>query len=155
GRRRRRARSRRHLPGLPHGDPAADLQRDRARRLPGPPAVPALPAVPLHDRAHRRRTAAAVAAAPLGSNAVALLPLLVFLAADAQARLGAGLEALHRDLFLARLAGAEASVLDLLEGAVDLVEERLLAATQAERERLLVLARREVHLVGQVVRVEG
>jgi hypothetical protein len=41
-----------------------------------------------------------------------------------------------------------------LKGLLDLVEEALLPATQAKRERLQVLARREVHLVGQIVGVE-
>src|SRR5581483_7169169 len=62
---------------------------------------------------------------------------------------------LDGDLLLALLALAEAAVLDLEEGLLDLPEEGLLAAAETERERLEVLARREVHLVREVVRVEG
>src|SRR6185295_18689462 len=65
------------------------------------------------------------------------------------------LEALDRDLLAALLADPEAAVLDLPESLLDLVEEDLLAAAQTERERLEVLARGEIHLVGQIVRVEG
>src|SRR5439155_5876983 len=47
------------------------------------------------------------------------------------------------------------ALLDLLEGAVDLREEHLLPAAEPEDHRLVVLGRGEVHLVGEIVRVEG
>src|ERR687886_643094 len=84
-----------------------------------------------------------------------LLLLLLFLAADAECRHGASLEALHRDLLLALLADAERAVLDARERLVDLREEELLAVAQAEDHGLRVLARGEVDLVGEVVRVEA
>src|SRR5688572_29890710 len=86
---------------------------------------------------------------------VLLHPLLVFFAADAERRLRSRFEALDRDLFAALFTDAEASVLDLAERLLDLVEEHLLAPAEAERERLKVLARSEVHLIREIVGVEG
>src|SRR5262249_55335082 len=88
------------------------------------------------------------------SAVILFYSLLVFLAADAEVRLGARFEALQRDLLLALFALTERALLDLHEGLLDLVEERLLAATEAKRERLKVLAGREIHLVREIVRVE-
>src|SRR5579883_76806 len=85
---------------------------------------------------------------------VLLHALLILLAADAERRLRPSLEPLDGDLLAALLADAERALFDLLERLLDLVEEALLAATQAERERLQVLARGEIHLVGQIIGVE-
>src|SRR5262245_4982963 len=85
---------------------------------------------------------------------VALVALLVFLAADAQRRLRPRFEALHADRIAALFAGAELAALDLAERRLDLVEEVALAAAQAQREGLDVLARRQVDLVRHLVRVE-
>src|SRR5262245_30686671 len=84
----------------------------------------------------------------------ALFALLVFLALDAQRGLGPCFEALLADRLLADLADAERAVGDLLEREIELGQQALLATAQAELERLKVLARRQVHLVGQVVGVE-
>src|SRR5690606_3605309 len=75
--------------------------------------------------------------------------------ADAERRLGPRLETLDGDLFAAVLADAEAAVFDLPKSFLDLVEEDLLTAAQTEREGLQILARGEVHLVREIVRVEG
>src|SRR4051812_26505843 len=83
-----------------------------------------------------------------------LFALLVFLALDAQRGLGPRLEPLLADRLIADLADPEGAVRDLLERQVQLGQQALLAAAQAELERLEVLARRQVHLVRQVVGVE-
>src|SRR5262249_45305724 len=80
--------------------------------------------------------------------------LLILFAANAERGLGARLEALDRDLLAALFADAERAVFDLGERLLDLVEEDLLAAPEAEGKRLEVLTRAEVHLVGEIVRVE-
>src|SRR5690606_9054249 len=89
------------------------------------------------------------------SAEIALDAFLILFAADAERRLGAGLEALERDFLAALLAVAEAAVLDAVERLLNLVQEDLLAAAQTEGERLQVLAGRQVHLIGQVVLIEG
>src|SRR5262249_46093494 len=61
---------------------------------------------------------------------------------------------LDRDLFLALFTETERTFFDLLESLLDLVEEALLSAAETEGEALEVFARGEVHLVGQIVRVE-
>src|SRR5207253_3215037 len=71
-----------------------------------------------------RETSGDVSAQPRGDSAryrltsaeVLLHALLILFAADAERGLRAGLEALHRDLFAALLARAEAPVLDLGQG---------------------------------------
>src|SRR6185295_15868271 len=84
----------------------------------------------------------------------ALFALLVFFALDAQRGLGPRFEALLADRLLADLADAERTVGDLLQREIELGQQTLLAAAQAELERLQVLARRQVHLVRQVVGVK-
>src|SRR3990172_2126182 len=81
--------------------------------------------------------------------------ILLLLAADAEGRDRARLEALDRDLLLAFLADSEGVVLDPGERLVDLGEEKLLAVAQPEDHRLGVLARGEVDLVREIVRVEA
>src|SRR4051794_17200973 len=85
------------------------------------------------------------------SGVVLLVALLILLAADAERGLRSCLETLDRDLFAALFADAEAALLDLAEGLLDLVEEDLLATAEPEGERLEVLARSEVHLIRQIV----
>src|SRR5262249_12937127 len=89
------------------------------------PAAPELPPVRLGLASH-------------GANlAVSLLgPLLVFLASDAQRRLGPRLEALHRNRLAAILADAERPVVDFGERKIDLLEKGLLASAEPELERL-------------------
>jgi ABC-type multidrug transport system fused ATPase/permease subunit len=84
-----------------------------------------------------------------------LVALLVFLATDAEAGLGPSLEPLLADRLLARLAGAEGAVIDLLERELQLGQQALVATAQPELERLGVLGLGQVHLVGQVAGVEG
>src|SRR5262249_42516945 len=90
------------------------------------------------------------ATADSDSAVVFFHPLLVFFAADAERRFGAGFEALDRNVFAALFARAECAVVDLRQGLRDLVQERLLTTAQPEGERLEIFARREVHLVRQV-----
>src|SRR5665647_2619196 len=84
----------------------------------------------------------------------ALFALLILFALDAEARLGPRLEALLTDRLVADFADPERAVFYLLECVVELGQQALLAATKAELERLDVLARGEVHLVGKVICVE-
>ena len=75
-------------------------------------------------------------------------------------RVGLGARIVHvllRDGVLRhqRLEPLQGALADLGERVIDLAEEGLLAAAEAEREGLDVLRRGEVHLVGQVVLVQG
>ncbi len=65
----------------------------------------------------------------VASAEVLFEPLLIFLTADAQSRLRSRLEALDGDLLLAFLTDAKRTVVDLCDGLVDLVEERLFPST--------------------------
>src|SRR3954469_9371455 len=84
----------------------------------------------------------------------AFFALLIFFALNAERRLRPRLETLLADRFVADLAHAERAVLDLLEREVELRQQALLASTQTELEGLDVLARCEVHLVREIIRVE-
>src|SRR6185503_11544299 len=81
--------------------------------------------------------------------------LLILFAADTERGFGTRFQALDGDLLAAVVTGAEAAVVDLLDCLLDLVQERFFAATQTKREGLEVLARRQIHFVRQVVRVES
>src|SRR5262249_45342745 len=65
----------------------------------------------------------------------ALFALLILFALDAEGGLRARFEPLLSDGLLTDLADAERAVVDLLEREVQLVEQALLAAAQAELER--------------------
>src|SRR5687768_12928913 len=71
-----------------------------------------------------------------GLGVVLLHALLILFAADAERGLRTRFEALDRDFFAALFTDAEAAVLDLPKGLLDLVEEYLLTATEAEGEGL-------------------
>jgi len=65
----------------------------------------------------------------LASAEVLLEPFLIFLATNAQGCLRSRLQAFDGDFLLAFLADAKGTVVDLGDGLVDLVEERLLTST--------------------------
>ena len=69
--------------------------------------------------------------------------------------LGAGFEAFAADGLFAVVADAEHAFVELLDGLLDFLQEYALSPAEAERERLHVLTRRQVHLVRELGGVEG
>src|SRR5262249_44649511 len=97
------------------------------------------------DHLQRLRTRIASRERALGLREVLFLALLVFLATDAQGRLRTRLEALDADRLATLFADAELAGFDLLQSAIDLVDERLFASAQPELKRLQPFARRQIH----------
>src|SRR5690349_15313533 len=89
----------------------------------------------------------------------ALDAFFLLLAADAEAGVGDGAEALLRDLLAAGFAQTEAAVLDALEGFLDFVDLVALVLHEPEGDVLLVAVRAEVGQVhgksGEVARRVG
>src|SRR5690606_33036876 len=62
--------------------------------------------------------------------------------------------ALRSDLRPTLFAESEGSILDAIEGFLNLAQKDLFTAAEAEGERLQILAGRQVHFIGQIVLVE-
>src|SRR5690606_31005850 len=89
----------------------------------------------LKEKRGTRRRPVSFPWARLALTEVALDALLVLFAANAERGLGARLEALRSDLRPTLFAESEGSILDAIEGFLNLAQKDLFTAAEAEGER--------------------